>query len=89
MRVREDGLDGPGPWQVGENERTESFNGGNFALFEADGADKDRAMYFKSQVLKAIKKWRCKMLYIKFTSRSENHLTSTPTRIGRCLLSSV
>ena len=52
-RVKEDGLDGPGPWQVGENERTESFNGGNFALFEADGADKDRAMYFKSQVLKA------------------------------------
>ena len=54
MRARQDGLDGPGPWQVGENERTESFNGGNFALFEADGADKDRAMYFKSQVLKAI-----------------------------------
>ena len=26
-RVKEDGLDGPGPRQVGENERTESFNG--------------------------------------------------------------
>ena len=54
MRARQDGLDGPGPWQVGENERTESFNGGNYALYEADGADKDRAMHFKSQVLKAI-----------------------------------
>ena len=27
QRIPADGLDGPGPWQLGENERTESFNG--------------------------------------------------------------
>ena len=26
-RIPADGLDEPGPWQLGENERTESFNG--------------------------------------------------------------
>ena len=52
LRWREDGLgEGPGEWRVGQNSRTENFNNGNFTLFEANGADKERAMEFKSQVL--------------------------------------